>query len=289
MPLLGSHMSVAGGLHTAVGRGMRCGCTTMQIFVKNNNRWEGKPLSDEDVQSYKTALANATIRPVVAHAGYLINLCALSAPLLARSRSSFVDELERSERLGLHALVVHPGAHGGAGERDGIARAAATLDAAHALTPGFRVLTTLETTAGQGTALGHRFEQLARIIELVERKERMAVCVDTCHLFAAGYDIASEEGWQRTMEEFEAVIGFARLAVVHVNDSKKGLGSRVDRHDHIGKGVIGLDAFRRVMTDPRLECVPKILETPKSEDLHEDAENMALLRSLAAGGDLPAR
>jgi deoxyribonuclease-4 len=273
-------MSVAGGVHTAVGRGVRCGCTAMQIFVKNNNRWEGKPLADEDIANYKAALANASIDPVVAHAGYLINLCAPAAPLRARSVASFADELQRSERLGLRALIVHPGAHVGTGEAEGIARAAESLNRAHAATPGFRVLTTLETTAGQGSALGHRFEQLARIIELVDERHRMAVCVDTCHLYAAGYDIAREGGWPAVMDEFEAVIGLSRLAAVHVNDSKKGLASRVDRHDHIGKGVIGLDAFRSVMNDPRLDRVPKILETPKSDDLHEDVENMALLRSL---------
>jgi deoxyribonuclease-4 len=268
---------------------MRAGCTTMQVFVKNNNRWEGKPLSAGDVQSYKSASAQATIAPVVAHAAYLINLCAARREVLLRSRRAFQDELERCDKLGILGLVVHPGAHMGAGDVEGIKRIAESLDQIHENTPGCRALSILEGTAGQGTALGHRFEHLRAIIDRVGEPRRLAVCLDTCHLFAAGYPIHTEEGWEATMKDFDSVVGLDRLAVVHVNDSQREQGSRIDRHEHIGKGMIGLTAFRMLMNDPRLAGIPKILETDKSEDLHEDIENMTLLRSLLHPGGITTR
>lgn len=273
-------MSISGGVHTAFARGQTIGCTTMQVFTKNNNRWKGKPLTDEDIQSYETAAANATIIPVVAHAAYLINLCAVNSSTLEKSREAFDDELRRCEALKIKALIFHPGSHVGAGEKEGITRIAESINHVHAATSGFRVLTTLEGTAGQGTAIGHRFEHLRSIIDLVDESGRMAVCLDTCHLFAAGYDISTEKGWDETMKEFDDIVGLNRLVTFHVNDSKRELGSRVDRHDHIGKGRIGLTGFRMLMNDPRLHDVPKILETEKSEDMHEDIENMETLRSL---------
>jgi deoxyribonuclease-4 len=262
----------------------------MQVFTKNANQWKTAPLTNGDIQNYKTAQTNANIEPVVAHAAYLINLCAKNPSTLRMSRSAFVDELQRCEALGISALIVHPGSHVGLGEEEGIKLIAESLNIAHEKTPGFRVLSTLETTAGQGTTIGYRFEQLRAIIDLVERGERMAVCLDTCHVFAAGYDIRTEAGWNETLKKFDSIIGLKRLAAIHVNDSRKGLGLRVDRHEHIGKGQIGLEGFRGLMNDSRLAPIPKILETEKSEDMREDIENMAILRSLIheAGNGTPA-
>lgn len=278
--LLGSHMSVSGGVHTAFARGMQCGCTTMQVFTKNNNRWEGPPVTQEDIQNYKNASAKATIAPVVAHAAYLINLCAGDPRVLKRSRRAMQDELERCELFGILGVIVHPGSHVGAGEEAGLRLIAESLNSIHAETPGFRSLTILETTAGQGTALGYRFEHLRSIIDLVNEPSRVGICADTCHLYAAGYPIHTEAGWVDTWTAFDTIIGLHRLVAVHVNDSQKALGARVDRHEHIGKGVMGLDPFRFLMNDQRFAGIPKILETDKSEDLHEDVENMSVLRSL---------
>jgi deoxyribonuclease-4 len=280
--LLGSHMSVAGGLHTAFERGTRIGCTTMQIFVKNANTWAAKPLTPEAVASYKAAEANATITPVIAHAAYLINLCARADDVLRKSRAGLADELARCSMLGVAGLVVHPGAHMGAGEADGLARIAESLNTIHAALPDASTSILLETTAGQGTTLGYRFEHLRHIIERVDEAQRVGVCLDTCHLFAAGYPIHTEEGWERTMGELDDVVGLEKVVAVHVNDSRRELGSRVDRHDHIGRGRLGETAFRMVMNDPRLRGVPKILETEKSEDMHEDVENMTRLRALVS-------
>jgi deoxyribonuclease-4 len=279
-PLLGTHVSVSGGIHTAFERASSIGCTTMQIFVKNASRWAGKPLGEEDVQSYKSASAGARVAPVVAHAAYLINLCAVQPETLVKSRLGFEDELLRCEALGILGLVVHPGAHMGAGEEEGIRRIAESLNTVHDRTSGFRTLSILEVTAGQGTTIGSRFEHLRGIVDLLDVPERAAVCLDTCHAFAAGYDLRSASGWETMLHEFDTTIGLSRLAVIHVNDSMKELGSRKDRHEHIGKGHIGLEGFRFLMNDPRLYAVPKILETDKSEDMHEDVENMNLLRSL---------
>jgi len=278
--LLGAHMSTSGGVYSAFARGVSIGCTTMQVFVKNNNRWQARPYTDADIENYKTEEAKARVAPVVAHAAYLINLCAPDLTILKKSRTAFADELTRCEALGIKALIVHPGAHMGAGESPGIKRIAESLNLAHRQTSGFSVLSALESTAGQGSALGYRFEHLRDIIDRIEEKDRMAVCLDTCHLLAAGYDIRTQGGWEKTIGEFVDVVGIHRLVAVHVNDSKKELGSRVDRHEHIGRGKIGLEGFRALMNDPRLVDVPKILETPKSEDMHEDVENMSVLRSL---------
>ena len=278
--LLGSHTSVSGGIHKAFARAESIGATTMQVFVKNANQWYGKPCTEDDVSKYREAEAQGNIRPVIAHAAYLINLCAANPAIRQKSREGFLDELRRCERLGIKALVVHPGAHVGAGEEEGIKCIAESLNAIHEQTKGFRTLSTLETTAGQGTTLGYRFEHLRRIIDLVEDKNRVAVCIDTCHLFAAGYPVHTKEGWDATIKEFDQIIGLDRLVAVHVNDSMKPFGSKRDRHEHIGKGVMGLEGFRAMMKDERLVNVPKILETDKSEDLHEDVENMKVLRSL---------
>jgi deoxyribonuclease-4 len=273
-------MSNAGGVHKAVERGISIGCTTMQLFVKNNVQWKAKPLAESDVASYKKLLSESNIGPVVVHDTYLINLCAKDQTILKKSRAALKDELDRSERLGVEYLNFHPGAHMGQGERDGIKFIAESLNIIHEQTRGYRVKSVLEASAGQGSALGYRFEQLRQIIELVEEQERMAVCIDTCHIFAAGYDISTEKGYEQTFEEFDEIIGLDRLVAFHVNDSKRERGSRVDRHTHIGQGQIGIEGFRLLMNDPRFVKIPKILETPKGPDMKEDVENMQVLRGL---------
>ncbi len=278
--LLGAHMSIAGGVHTAVERAVSIGCTTMQMFVKNNTQWRGKVLTPEDISTYKKLLQKSSIWPVVVHDTYLINLCAMDKVVLKKSRAALKDELDRCEKLGVEYLNFQPGSHMGAGERDGIKRIAESLNSIHEQTKNYRVKSVLETTAGQGTAVGYRFEQLREIIDLVEERERMAVCVDTCHIFAAGYDIVTEHGYQKTFEEFDAIIGLDRLVAFHVNDAKRERSSRVDRHEHIGKGKIGKPGFRLLMNDERFRNIPKILETPKGPEMKEDVKNMRLLRRL---------
>jgi deoxyribonuclease-4 len=273
-------MSIAGGVHTAVERGVSIGCTTMQMFVKNNNQWSGKELTDEDISTYKKLLRESSIGPVVVHDTYLINLCAKDAQILRKSRVTLKDELNRCEILGVACLNFHPGSHVGAGEAEGIKRIAESLNVIHEETKGYRVKSVLETTAGQGTAIGHQFGQLRQIIDMVAEPDRMAVCVDTCHMFAAGYDISTERGYEKTFEEFDAIIGLNRLVAFHVNDSKRELGSHVDRHDHIGKGKIGKTGFRLLMNDDRFRTVPKILETPKGPEMKEDVRNMKTLRNM---------
>ena len=275
-------MSISGGMYRAFERAALTGCTTMQVFTKNNNRWEARPYTPGDIEQYRLARAGSPVAPVLAHAAYLINLCAVDGEVLRKSRAALRDELGRCEALGISGLILHPGSHVGAGEKDGIKRIAESLNLAHADTPGYRTRSILETTAGQGSAIGYRFEQLGGIIDLVDEKDRVGVCFDTCHVFAAGYDISTEGGWDGTIGAFDDVIGLRRLSAIHVNDSRKERGSRVDRHDHIGKGKIGLPGFRMLMNDPRMENVPKILETEKSDDMHEDIENMNVLRSLIA-------
>ena len=267
-------------MHQAFARATQIGCATMQVFVKNANQWNARPLTEPDIQTYKTAAAGASVYPVVAHAAYLINLCAVQQETLQRSRRGYEDELLRCESLDIMGLVVHPGAHMGVGEDEGIKRIAESLNIIHERTPGFRTLSLLEVTAGQGTSIGYRFEHLRGIIDLLDEPERAGICLDTCHVFAAGYDIRTDEGWEHMLHELDTVLSLDRLKVIHVNDSEKDLGSRRDRHEHIGKGKIGLEGFRFLMNDPRLAKVPKILETDKSEDMHEDIENMNLLRSL---------
>ena len=278
--LLGAHMSIAGGVHTAVDRAASIGCTALQVFTKNNNQWNGKPLTENDIAQYKQKISAAGISPVVSHDSYLINLCAANPEILKKSRAAFIDELERCEALEIPLLNFHPGSHLGAGDEEGIQRICESLNIAHDKTKNFKTKSVLEATAGQGTNIGYKFEHLRAIIDGVENPERMAVCIDTCHIFAAGYDIATDEGYETTFQEFDSIVGLERLVAFHINDSKKGLGSHVDRHEHIGKGAIGLNGFRLLMNDERFAHIPKILETPKSDDLHEDVENMRVLKSL---------
>lgn len=280
--LLGAHMSVEGGLSTAFERARSIGINTMQIFTKNQNRWEQKPTPADEIARWFAAQAATGIGPVVSHAAYLLNLGTPDAALWEKSVNALIDELTRAEQLGLLGVVFHPGAHMDAGEAAGIARIVAGVNRAHDATTGYRTLTLIETTAGQGSALGYRFEQLRAMLDGVHAAERVGFCFDTCHVFAAGYDIRTPEAYAETMAEFDRLIGLERIRCFHFNDSKKGLGSRVDRHDHIGTGLLGLTAFANILNDSRFTAVPMILETPKSKDMHEDVENLRVLRSLVA-------
>lgn len=280
----GAHMSIAGGVDRAVDRAAQVNCDALQIFTKNSNQWQAKPIPTEQVERFSARLEETGIAPVVAHDSYLINLASQDDELWQKSMDAFRVELERCELLGVPYLVTHPGSHGGAGEEAGIRRVAAALDRIHAELPDYRVVTLLEITAGQGKTLGARFEELAGIRGLVAAPERVAFCFDTCHAFAAGYELRTPEGYAETMDAFDRVLGLENLKAFHLNDSKKDLGSRVDRHDHIGAGFIGLEGFRQVVTDPRFAAHPGLLETPKSEDLHEDVENLARLRALSQPG-----
>jgi deoxyribonuclease-4 len=276
-------MSIAGGLYKAFERGKRVRCRTIQIFLKNSNQWKAKLLMEQDRMLFQEAQQNSGIYPVVAHDSYLINLASPDPALYQKSLHAFVEEMQRANYLGAPYLVLHPGAHMGAGIKAGIARVAKALKRALDLVePPVTVL--LENTAGQGSSLGHRFEQLAAIIEQIRNPDRIGVCLDTCHAFAAGYDIRTEEGYGQTMQEFDRLIGIGRILAFHVNDSRKDLGSRVDRHFHIGKGFIGLDAFRFLVNDSRFGKIPKILETPKGTGIRADLRNLATLRSLVNAG-----
>jgi deoxyribonuclease-4 len=278
--LLGAHMSVAGGLSSAFERAQSIGIGTMQIFAKNQNRWQQKPAAPEEVERWFKAQTETGIAPIVSHAAYLINLGTANDELWQKSVAALADELARAEQLALLGVVFHPGAHMGAGEEAGLARIVAGLDACHASTAGYQTLTLVENTAGQGTALGFTFEQLRAILEGVKEPERVAFCFDTCHALAAGYDTRTVETYAETMDQFDRLLGLARLRCFHFNDSKKGLGSHVDRHDHIGTGELGTAPFGFILNDARFANVPKILETPKSEDMHEDVENLRVLRAL---------
>ena len=278
---LGAHESMAGGLENAVLIGQRLGCESVQLFVKSNRQWSVKPLTEEDIRRFKEAVETTGIHPVVAHASYLLNLAAPKEDLWKRSLETLQIELERCEALGIPYLVLHPGSHMGAGEEEGLKRIAKALSELHRRTPGFKSRVLLEVAAGQGTNLGYRFEHLRWIMDHTAENDRLGTCLDTCHLFAAGYDIRTPEAYEETMEAFDRVIGLETLKVWHLNDSKHDLGSRKDRHEHIGKGKIGLEGFRLILRDPRYPPdMPGLLETPKSKDLHEDRENLATLRRL---------
>ncbi len=279
-PKLGAHESIAGGVEKALARAQEVGCETLQIFVKSPNRWSSKPLAEKNILAFKEAVEETGIWPVFAHSLYLVNLATPDEALWQKSLTALIDDLERSEQLGLPGLVLHPGSHRGAGEEAGIARIIAALDEIHSRLPGYQVQIWLETTAGQGDHLGYRFEQLRLMIDGVREPERLGVCFDTAHVFAAGYELRSREGYEATWAGFEAALGLDRLRAVHLNDSQKDLGSRIDRHEHIGQGLLGLEPFRFLLNDPRFTHLPMILETPKGPDLDQDRENLAVLRSL---------
>lgn len=278
---LGAHQSIAGGTPFAVERGLEVGCRVLQIFVKNSNRWVGRPLERPEARAFRSAARGAGLSRVIAHTSYLINLASPVAELRRRSIEALAEEIERCQKLGIPDLVYHPGAHCGEGETAGVARIAASLDEVFERTAGARVRILLETAAGQGSCVGHRFEHLRDIFGAVRVTRRVAACFDTCHVHAAGYDIVTREGYSETIAAFDRTVGLSRLAAIHVNDSKKPRGSRVDRHEHIGRGTIGRPGFRNLMTDARLAGIPKFLETPKDDTLEQDRKNLAVLRRLA--------
>jgi deoxyribonuclease-4 len=289
---IGAHMSVAGGLPNAVDRAVVHGCEALQIFAKNANRWRGRPLDDEEVGAFRTRLDAAGIGPVVSHASYLINLATAAPALREQSIAAFIDELDRAERLGLRGVVIHPGTCTSGRDEEGLRRIAAAIRRALRARPRRKTMVLLEHTAGQGRTLGHRFEHLAAIIDHVNGSPRVGVCLDTCHLVASGYDIVSEAGYRETLEDFDRLVGFDRLEVFHGNDSKKPCASRVDRHEHIGRGCLGTEPFRRLLHDPRFTDLPLLIETEKSSRTTRpdtiaadplDVMNLTLLRRLREG------
>ena len=311
MPPLGVHVSAAGGVCKALERAVALGLDTLQVFTanpnswpvrppnpgrkanvgseqvltKNSNQWVGKPFGPDEPAEFRKALRRTRLKFATSHDSYLINMATADPVLWRRSVEAFVDELDRAEALGLTYLVTHPGAHVGAGEETGLAKVAKALDDVHARRPDLKVKVLLELTAGQGTCLGHRFEHLAAILDQVKDPKRLGVCLDTCHVFAAGYSFATDAEYAAMMDEFDRVIGLKKLKLFHLNDSKKPSGSRVDRHEHIGQGHIGLEPFRRIVNDPRFRKTPMILETPKEDaDGNEmDPVNLATLRGLFDG------
>lgn len=273
-------MSIEGGVFNAPLRGKEAGCDVIQIFTKNNNQWKSRKLTDKEIAAFKNNLNKTGIKAVASHDAYLINLASPNKDVYKKSLTAFYDEMQRAEALGLPYLVFHPGAHLGEGEDIGIKQIADSINLLLSKSKSNNLMLLLEATAGQGTHIGWRFEQLAKIINLIEQKEKMGVCIDTCHIFSAGYDITTEEGYAETFDEFDRIIGIKRLKLFHLNDSKKGLASRVDRHEHIGKGMLGLNAFKMLLNDKRFKDIPMILETPKEKDMKEDKRNLRILRSL---------
>lgn len=274
-------MSISGGAHRAIGRARSIECTAMQIFVKNNMQWFAPPLTRAEIKAFREHAQRRELAAVFAHANYLINLAATNPQFYANSLRALSEELTRADQLGLPFIVLHPGAHLGAGEEAGLEKIVAAIDQIFARLPKVKTRLALETTAGQGTSLGHTFQHLADIIGNVRAPARLCVCLDTAHVFAAGHDLTSAAGTRRMLREFERTVGLQHLVALHLNDSKTARGSRVDRHEHIGQGKIGLEAFRVIMRDRRFRKIPKVLETPKGKDLIEDVENMKTLRGLA--------
>jgi deoxyribonuclease-4 len=273
-------MSIAGGLHLALERGHGVGCGAVQIFLKNQRQWAAKPLAADEARTFRAAWRAHPIRHVFAHSSYLINLGNPNPVLWSQAVSAFTDELERAEALGLSCVVIHPGSHMGTGLDAGLARVTAAVDASLARTAGYRVKIALENTAGAGNTIGRTFGELATVIERAARPERLGVCLDTCHLFAAGYDLRTEAGYRRTMAECEATVGHRRVLAFHLNDAKAPLGSGLDRHENIGRGRLGLRPFRLLVNDRRFMRVPKVLETPKEPEPAADLRNLAVLRRL---------
>jgi deoxyribonuclease-4 len=278
-PLVGAHVPTTGGLTTAAANGHAIGADAIQIFTRNQVQWRSKPVSADEASAFREALAGSGVKMVVTHGSYLVNLASPKRDVLARSRDAFLAEARRCEALGIPYLVFHPGAHMGAGEEAGLRAVAESLDHFFDLAD-LGVTPVLEVTAGQGSCLGHSFEHLAAILGRVARPDRLGVCLDTCHLLAAGYDIATPEGYESTLASFDRIVGLRRVKAIHLNDARKGLGSRLDRHEAIGEGALGLEVFRRMLNDPRFDGIPMILETPG--ELEDWKREIALLRGLRA-------
>jgi deoxyribonuclease-4 len=281
-PLVGAHLSITGGIPRSVDKASELGCVAFQIFTKNSNQWQGREIPAEEVQEFRSKVDEGGFSHVIAHDSYLINVASPDETLRKRSEEALADEVERSNLLGLDYLVMHPGAHRGDGVEVGLERVAGSLQWILERFPEGGVKILLETTAGQGSSLGSRFEELRWLVDRLEAGDRIGVCLDTCHVFTAGYDIRDQESYKKTMNEFDDVVGLDRLKLIHLNDTLKEFNSRVDRHHHIGEGNIGLDGFRQLMTDKRLRDLPMIIETPKGDDDKMDRKNLAILRKLAA-------
>jgi deoxyribonuclease-4 len=280
--IFGAHCSTAGGAHTALKRAETIKAACAQICVKNNMQWFGRAPAAEEIERFAGEWKRLSLAAVFGHAGYMINLGAPPSANRARSLQSLIQEITFAGALGLPFLVLHPGAHLGAGEEAGLEHIVAGLDEVARATKSSPVRVALENTAGQGSCLGYQLEHLAAIYDRVQKPERLAVCIDTAHLFASGHDVRTAKGWDKTMRRLDKLIGRKQIAAFHLNDSKTEFNSRVDRHEHIGKGKIGLEGFRHIVNDARFKRTPGCLETPKSDDLHEDVENLARLRSLVA-------
>ncbi len=279
--LIGAHMSTSGGLHNAIQHGIKTGCATIQIFTKNNNRWEQRPTTDEEAEKFLDAQEKSGIGPVISHTAYLINLATPNQDFHDKSIKALVDEIQRAEQIRIPDVVLHPGSPVDGTPEYGMKKIIESLNLCIEKTKDAKARISLELTAGQGSHLGYTFEQIAEMIAGVENKARISVCIDTCHIFSAGYDIRTKATYEHTMKQFAKIIGMKYLKVIHLNDSLKDLGSRVDRHTHIGEGKIGADAFQFVMQDARFDKIPKLLETPKDDDYEDDIRNLALLRKLA--------
>ncbi|HUN56873.1 MAG TPA: deoxyribonuclease IV [Candidatus Binataceae bacterium] len=279
-PLIGAHMSIAGGVSQALLRARDTGCECVQIFTKSSRQWAAKPYPKEEVQAFKRNFAESGLQKVVAHDSYLINMGAPDDKLRKKSVEGVIDELERCEALEVPFLIAHPGAHVGAGEEAGIATIARSLNEAHTACPGYKTKIAIEITAGQGSNLGFRFEQIKWIYDLVKENERLRLCFDTEHAFAAGYDLRGDEGYDRTFSELNEKVGLDRVVAFHLNDSLKPFHSRVDRHEHIGKGYLGVEVFRRLINDPRFIGVPMCLETEPGPEMSEIVEDIKTMHSL---------
>jgi deoxyribonuclease-4 len=290
MAILGAHESIAGGYYKAVEIAARVGCDCVQVFTKNNNQWRAKAISEEEAKAFREALARLNIVHPLAHDSYLINLAAPDEAMWTKSVEAFAVELERAETLGIPYVVTHPGAFTTSCEADGIKKIIAALDEVHRRTRGIRAMCLLENTAGQGSCLGHRFEHLGDVIAGVREPERLGVCIDTCHTVAAGYPLVTRGEYDNTFEQLDRTVGLERIKAFHVNDSKKPLGSRVDRHEHIGEGTLGLEPFRHLLNDPRFRQTPMYLETPKGERDGEDLDviNLRTLRGLVGDAEKTA-
>ena len=275
--LIGAHLSTKGGLHTIFDRATEINATAAALFAKNSSQWKGKELTDADCALFTE---KRTVRPLLTHASYLINLATTNTEFHGKSIAAMADELDRAERLGIHAVVLHPGAHMGAGNEAAIDQIARSLDTIHSMLPNHRVVTLLETAAGQGSCVGCTFEELGKMIARVDDKRRVGICFDTCHVFAAGYELRTRDAYERTIDEMERHVGLDNVGAFHLNDSKKPLGSRVDRHQHIGEGELGLEPFQFLLNDPRFTRIPKLLETPKPVEHESDRKNLTVLRSL---------
>jgi len=278
MPLLGAHVSTSGGVDKAPGNGKSLGCEAIQVFTRNQMQWRARPLSEPDIVAFRSGLRECGIQVAVSHDSYLINLGSHEPVTLQKSLDAFADEIERCEQLGIPFLVFHPGSHVGAGEAAGLQRIADSLNAVLARKPKYKTQVLLENTAGQGSNLGYRFEHLAAILAKTKDSSRLGVCLDTCHLFAAGYDMRTHSTYEATFRKFEAILGLDQVKAFHLNDSKKSLGSRVDRHENIGKGELGLEPFRFLLSDPRFAGLPMLLETPGGEEAYR--RDLKTLRSL---------